>query len=59
MRWAATASDQEVNLAQQWFGKLRDTASFELVANTLNRPNEFIFSSAAIRAAVTRSLENR
>jgi hypothetical protein len=59
MRWAATASDQEVNLAQQWFGKIRDTASFELVANTLNRPNEFIFSSAAIRAAVARSLENR
>ncbi len=55
LQWAVSATDQDAAWAEQWFGKLRDTASFELVAATLNQP----FSSDTIRNAVALGQGNR
>lgn len=59
LRWAATASDQEAVWAELWFGKLRDTASFNLVAAALSQTNSINFTSAAIKNAVVLGQGNR
>lgn len=59
LKWAVTASDQEAVWAEQWFGKLRDTASFDLVAAALSSTNQINFNSAAIRNAVVLGQGNR
>ena len=59
LQWAATASDQETPWAEQWFGKLRDTASFDLVAAALSQENGIKFASATIRNAVVVGQSNR
>ena len=59
LKWAVTASDQEAVWAEQWFGKLRDTASFDLVAAALSSTNQINFNSAAIKNAVVLGQGNR
>ena len=59
LKWAVTAPDQEAVWAEQWFGKLRDTASFELVAAALSQTNQINFTSAAVKNAVVLGEGNR
>ena len=59
LQWAAAASDQEAVWAQQWFGKLRDTASFDLITAALARADITNFKSETVRNAVALGLENR
>lgn len=59
LQWAVTATDREAAWAEQWFGKLRDTASFELVAVALSQTNAVAFNSATIRNAVVLGQRNR
>ena len=59
LQWAVTATDREAAWAEQWFGKLRDTASFELVAGALSQTNAVAFNSATIRNAVVLGQRNR
>ena len=59
LRWAATASDQETPWAEQWFGKMRDAASFDLVGASLSPANGVKFASATIQSAVVAGQKNR
>jgi hypothetical protein len=59
LQWAVTATDEDVAWAEQWFGKLRDTASFDMVAAALNPTTGVAFNSAKIRNAVALGQKNR
>lgn len=59
VQWALTAPDEEAAWAERWFGKLRDTASFEFVANVLSRSSQVEFTSLTVRSNVARGLQNR
>lgn len=59
LQWAVTATDEDVAWAEQWFGKLRDTASFDMIAAALNQTTGVAFNSAKIRNAVALGQKNR
>lgn len=59
LQWAVTATDRDAAWAGQWFGKLRDTVSFDLVAAALNQANGLKFASVTIQNAVVLGQRNR
>lgn len=59
LRWAATASDQEAVWAERWFGRMRDTGSFDLVANALSQTSTIKFNSPTVQTALANGQRNR
>jgi hypothetical protein len=59
LRWAATAPDQEAVWAERWFGRMRDTGSFQLVATALSETSAIKFTSAPVQNAVANGQRNR
>jgi hypothetical protein len=59
LKWASTAPDSGATWASNWFDKLRDTASFQLVEAATSATGQVPFSSAAVRNAVALGLRNR
>ena len=59
LKWASTAPDSGAPWASYWFGKLRDTASFQLVEAATGETGQVPFTSATVRNAVALGLRNR